>query len=460
MARVKRSAVHGTYPKDAKEGEFFYFGLTKPLMPPRSERNQEFRSLFSESESFAAPVGIDGVPIKRQRTLISSNIVHYIETRRFGRFRHEPFDCNISHSSRHLIINDMFHEHCLSINGTDKIFSCIWYNDTQFIMGTKTNLLLNYDIRSKTFKRIRPAPSPNDGANYPRGGIHSIAMDVTGTRFAASGVNSNEVAIYTLPDFKPTLVGRKAHREAIFDICWAGDDTLLSCSRDGVFAVWKDTSQRSNQSETVIMVEPVVRQAAENSSTSERLRGVVYNPFYEEAAVLSLNGALQTYDARSGFMKRYNLKLPHKQDNVCLTISQDSRLYAVGSRSHVSLIDARMLQAIQRVVLTSHHGCRVRSIQMQNDFFSVGTGNGLLLFWDIRAGGFFKSATATTLSKQPKTVELKTSTGEVFPEPNPGEPEYRPAIYTHSFDSSGCRIVTAGGPLNLNQRGSYLAIWQ
>ena len=34
------------------------------------------------------------------------------------------------------------------------------------------------------------------------------------------------------------------------------------------------------------------------------------------------------------------------------------------------------------------------------------------------------------------------------------------AIYTHSYDESGTKIFTAGGPLAAGIQGNYAAVWQ
>lgn len=38
--------------------------------------------------------------------------------------------------------------------------------------------------------------------------------------------------------------------------------------------------------------------------------------------------------------------------------------------------------------------------------------------------------------------------------------KYVPAIYTHSYDSSGTRLFAAGGPLPNTLVGNYAGIWQ
>ena len=38
--------------------------------------------------------------------------------------------------------------------------------------------------------------------------------------------------------------------------------------------------------------------------------------------------------------------------------------------------------------------------------------------------------------------------------------KYYPAIYTHCYDSSGTRLFAAGGPLQFNLKGNYIALFQ
>jgi hypothetical protein len=38
--------------------------------------------------------------------------------------------------------------------------------------------------------------------------------------------------------------------------------------------------------------------------------------------------------------------------------------------------------------------------------------------------------------------------------------KYLPAIYTHCYDMSGTRLFAAGGPLQFNLKGNYIALFQ
>ena len=46
-------------------------------------------------------------------------------------------------------------------------------------------------------------------------------------------------------------------------------------------------------------------------------------------------------------------RLPHNMENVCLGVDDDSHMYAVGSKAHTDLLDARTLQVINFTLLES-----------------------------------------------------------------------------------------------------------
>lgn len=102
------------------------------------------------------------------------------------------------------------------------------------------------------------------------------------------------------------------------------------------------------------------------------------------------------------------------------------------------------------------------------------------MFYDLRAGKYLESSINSS-----RTVVLKASRGFVvcykvyvcsyyfylitlyvyvqYPEEDVDGAQnvkYVPAIYTHSYDSSGTRLFTAGGPLPATLTGNYAGLWQ
>lgn len=140
------------------------------------------------------------------------------------------------------------------------------------------------------------------------------------------------------------------------------------------------------------------------------------------------------------------------------------------------------LQAVKKIA-SRYSGCGIRSASFQDNMLTVGTGLGMLMFYDVRAGKYLESSINSS-----RTVVLKASKGYVvsthvrkkpnhsskflfsyslhpkqFPEEDVDgfqQIKYVPAIYTHCYDSSGTRLFAAGGPLPATLVGNYAGIWQ
>jgi len=105
----------------------------------------------------------------------------------------------------------------------------------------------------------------------------------------------------------------------------------------------------------------------------------------------------------------------------------------------------------------------------------MGTGTGMLMFYDCRARNYLENPQDLTLDLQrkgsemilpleSKPVVLQASHGWVYPDAMYRDMfqnrDYRPAIYTHCYDPSGTKIFAAGGPLPASLHGNYAALWQ
>ena len=65
------------------------------------------------------------------------------------------------------------------------------------------------------------------------------------------------------------------------------------------------------------------------------------------------------------------------------------------------------MQAIKKIP-SRNNGCGIRSVTFKGNILTIGTGIGLLLFWDLRAGKFLES----TMNSN-RAVALKASKGWV-----------------------------------------------
>ena len=123
-------------------------------------------------------------------------------------------------------------------------------------------------------------------------------------------------------------------------------------------------------------------------------------------------------------------------------------------------------QAIKKIP-SRNNGCGIRSVSFKGNILTIGTGIGVMLFWDLRAGKFLES----TMNSN-RAVSIKSSKGwmvskkyvslpiqlfyikkpKYFLFPQLRDDHYlqniegglnahknQPAIYTHCYDESGTR---------------------
>ena len=72
---------------------------------------------------------------------------------------------------------------------------------------------------------------------------------------------------------------------------------------------------------------------------SKRIRALAFNLKRNEIAAISMNSAFHYFDIKR-FEQKYTKKLSPLKENVCLAINSDYSIYAIGSASHVQLLDA------------------------------------------------------------------------------------------------------------------------
>lgn len=211
-----------------------------------------------------------------------------------------------------------------------------------------------YDVNTRQMDII-PSLRSSDLHRPPEQqcGIHSIEINPSRTLLATGAFCSNDIAVYRLPTLDPVCVGEKAHSDWIFDMCWLDDQFLVSGSRDTRLALWRiDEDLEEPQENTTLPsyghIKPV---RVKKCNGAEKVRAVIFNPNYVEIVALSLNAYLHVWDANR-FVQKMSRKLPHAMENVCLTRKEDSSLYAVGSKSHTTLLDPRTLHYVRKVKLT------------------------------------------------------------------------------------------------------------
>ncbi|XP_034938952.1 DDB1- and CUL4-associated factor 12-like [Chelonus insularis] len=354
-------------------------------------------------------------------------------------------------------------EYPISVKYMNKIFCSQWLSDRQVVFGTKCNKLMVYDVATQKLDQI---PSLHGRQTNPAGapvaeqqcGIHSVQINPSRTLLSTGARNSNEIAIYRLPTLDPVCVGESGHRDWVFDMCWLDDEFLVSGSRDTKMALWHinsnlATAPDKSEVPTHRIIQPV---SVKDCQSTQKVRALAFNKAYNEIVALSPNGFINIWSAEP-FEQKKSEELQDCQESVCLAVL-DNSMYAIGCRSHTLLLDARTLQLIKKIP-SRYTGCGIRSASFQGSVLTIGTGLGMLMFYDVRAQKYLESSINSN-----QTVILKASKGYVIPDEDySNDPEniiYTPAIYTHCYDASGTRLFTAGGPFPESLYGCYAGLWQ
>ncbi|XP_044756122.1 DDB1- and CUL4-associated factor 12 [Coccinella septempunctata] len=387
----------------------------------------------------------------------SFNFVDYVKSREINR---KFYSINREYGSRHILSHEMFRETPLSLGNVNKVFCSQWLSDRQIVFGTKCNRLMVYDVTTHKLDHIPSLLSSRDPLRTDSQpiGIYTVEINPSHTLLATVSRNSCDVAVYKLPTLDPVCVGESAHKDYVYDMAWVDDEFLVSGSKDTKLALWRITPGLADRRMDIPVHCSISATSTKPCKNSQKIRAISYNKIFSELAALSLNGYIHIWDAPT-FRQKISRKLPSTQENVCLAVQKGGAgLYAVGCRSYTLLLDSRTLQSVKKVS-SRYTGCGIRSAGFHGDILTIGTGVGMLLFYDIRAGKYLDSCINSS-----RSVILKASQSTVFPDEEFNEHiqtmRQYPAIYTHCYDATGTRLFTAGGPLPSSLNGHYAALWQ
>ncbi|KAI1278491.1 DDB1- and CUL4-associated factor 12-like protein 1 [Halotydeus destructor] len=400
----------------------------------------------------------------------SINAVDYIHARAVGNQRIQRASYNKDYATKRIIQRGLMGEKLLTVDGTNKIFCAQWLSDRQVIIGTKCNQLKVLDVKdNKTVNIPTIQSSPKSYQPVSPCGIHAIEINAGQTMLATGGSNANDVAVYSLPSLDPIYIGERSHKDYIFDLAWLDEQLLVSASRDSSIALWKinpDNLQEagcSSHFSTKPQCDTAVLKLVVTGA--DKIRQVMFNQQRMEIVAMSLNASIYAIDVYTMTVKE-SKSLTVYQENVCLEQSADYNVYAIGSKNAISMVDPRKLQQSDKIT-SNLNNSGIRSMRFNRDLLTIGTGNGQIMFYDMRNQKFLFPDTALEKFSDPthraRTSMLVSAEGHVDRDFNYYEAyhlfPYHPAIYTHCFDVSGTKIFAAGGPLPACITGNYAAIW-
>ena len=380
-----------------------------------------------------------------------------------------PHNQLMHHSLRRLPAR--LEEFSFDLEGVDKIFSATWISDDQVLLGTKCQNLILLDVN--TVKKIKlpgmTAVQTDQPYNSHTYGIHAIASNPSKTILAVGAGRPDEptddfdIQLFEIPSFHPIGVLR-GHTDIIFSFHWIDDSTLVSGARDRSLKIWNidETLSQDYVSKTFLANLKLFTPQASQIEHEDKIRDLALDRSLDTVYSLSSDGYVKIWDC-SRMSVTSSVSLIHTNETVCLALDSDRHIVTVGSQSHLSVIDPRVGQIVH-IFDSLDEGWGVRSMSVHSGLLTVGGGMGKVSFYDLRAHRYLSWQQDQSIGGDKMQNCLQVSKGwlckdEVF-QRHFHNLQVSNAIYTLMYDHSFGKLFVAGGPLQLNLKGSMAGLWQ
>ncbi len=287
-----------------------------------------------------------------------------------------------------------------------------------------------------------PLPPPVRPMPREQGGIHALKVSPCGTRLAVGSSNPCEVAVLSIDSWKPRVLC-VGHNDWVFGCDWVDEQTLWTGSRDKTLKVWRVSAFDDDHDDLSPMGQ--LQPGATLKHHADRVRAMrVIRPL-KLAASLGSDRRLAMWDTDTGGLVR-STATRDREDLIALEADYQYGLIAAGGRDFVSFFDPRQ-EGIVHSEPSFNHSMGVRSISFRGNLMTVGGGMGRLCFYDLTAGAWHRFE-----NNKPYRVLESQLLGAG------GQDEFQ-AVYAHNWDCDGARLFAGGGPLMLQEVGSYASLY-
>lgn len=322
-------------------------------------------------------------------------------------------------------INDMI-EKGLDVTKYNKIFASCWYTDDVLFLGSKDNKLIKCDLKNKKSYSYQNIPLLDSGNNISSfNSIYSISINSSRNMLVTGATDSAELSVYSLPHMIPTniLIG---HEKYCFTNAFIDDNFVVSGSFNGTICIWK----LDNNMDKFILQPILQKQTYCGKIRDLKITGD------KNIVTLYKDNNVTIYDTNT-FQVIFSILLDKRdKESVCIACDDYKNIIAVGSCSGTNLYDIRSKNKINEI--TSMHN-RIRSLGFMKNIISIGESYGYLSFFDLIKMDYIKINNNNILYRSKNRNH---------------------AIFTHSFNPIEKKLFTGGGPIDMDDKGSFASIWE
>ncbi|OAQ23167.1 WD40 repeat-like protein [Linnemannia elongata AG-77] len=287
-------------------------------------------------------------------------------------------------------------------------------------------------------------------------GVRSLSINPSRTLLAIGAGEPFQVTIYSIPEYEPVGI-MYGHADLVFSLTWVTDTVLVSGSRDGSMRVWSmDSPVMATLPSVNVPIEvrfPVLSREEE----ATKVRDLSLNKGTGQLMTLTTEGYVKLWD-RESYIQISKLKLLRSTETVCLTSNADANLFAVGSQSHITIIDPRTSGLVHETE-SCDEGWGVRALDFKSHIITTGGGFGRLGYYDLRAQRYLDGFDNGPSNRRYQDIGAGWLNRDTTYAGSISGITIRNAVYTMQYDSTGTRLFAAGGPLQLGLCGSYAGLW-